>query len=169
MQQPRQASAVAHLWRSALNHTILKPLHCVTRCLLLFAAVCQITSGARGGVIGYEIVDYTKKTEGEVIGSSTKYQTPSEVVVEKKGPPDRPLWSSSVPLEQGFTVGVSDRRGESAKWLWDHGAQGRAQFQLGVVSQTERVGVREAAGKRVCSRQDGRSKQRSNRRGGIPE
>jgi hypothetical protein len=74
---------------------------------ILFTAVAQ------AGTITYEIVDYTRTIAGTVIASGQKLQVIADIVTVKIEGRRMILWSKSVLLDKGFSIGFSDAKDKS--------------------------------------------------------
>lgn len=73
---------------------------------LLLLASCSAYAGA----IAYEIVDYTSDAQGRSVAKGIRNQTPQDITIVKQEGRGRVLWSKSVHLDKGFSIGFSDGR-----------------------------------------------------------
>lgn len=94
---------------------------------------------ACAGTITYEIVDYTSDAQGRSITKGIKQQTPKDITVVKQEGRGIVLWSKSVHLDKGFSIGFSDSRDKVLKgfgmwvqtkpdrfsWDWFNQSQGQ--------------------------------------------
>ena len=78
--------------------------------VILITVFMLVATATYAGSITYEIVDYSSVATGHRIGSGTLVQSPNDVRVVKQEGRGLVLWSKSVFLAHGFSIGLSDAR-----------------------------------------------------------
>jgi hypothetical protein len=65
---------------------------------------------ACAGTINYEIIDYSKTAQGQSIAKGSKKQSISDIKIVDQSERGSTLWSKSVLLENGYSIGFSDSK-----------------------------------------------------------